>query len=63
MPKKWGVFELSTGVLWSVIPPTKERAEEEAELVKHEGTHIAVPFKWGKIMENAFAHGRMSNGL
>ena len=61
MNKKWGVFEFKTGVLWSVTPPTKKKAKYEADLVKDEGYHLAVPVKWGMRLVNAFEHGRDSN--
>lgn len=52
----YGVYEDATGVLWKVVPDTKENARREAKLVG--AGHRAVKVKLGKQLSAAFEAGR-----
>lgn len=58
--KKWGVWEPAAGKLWTVNPPTKKNAEKEAKLASeyYDGEHLVVPVTVGRMLKNAYAHGR-----
>ena len=57
------VYEHSSGIPWSVDPPTQENAEHERDLLIADGSHpgeYAVMTKdRATELRNAFAHGRM----
>jgi hypothetical protein len=54
---EWCVFEWRTGTPWEVTPATGINAHREAEICGQGFT--AFPVETAKLLQNAWAHGRM----